>query len=74
MKSDKMSFFGVEVERDCITKLPSFFRYDNRRWDYAIKTNSGTAKDFAMKLQSTGIFRTAQIPESGVWIIKEIRH
>ena len=74
MKSDKMRFFGVEVERDCITKLPSFFRYNNRRWDYAIKTDPKNAKDFAMKLKSTGIFRIAQIPESGVWILKEIRH
>jgi len=74
MKNDKMRFFGVEVERGCITKLPSFFRYNNRRWDYAIKAEAGTAKDFAMKFQSTGIFRTAQIPETGVWILKEIRH
>lgn len=74
MKNEKMRFFGVEVERNCITKLPAFFRHDNRRWDYAIKTDPERAKEFVMKLQSTGIFRTAYMPESGIWVLKEIRH
>lgn len=74
MVSDKRMFFGVEVERSCITKLPSFFRYDNRRWDYAIKPGHNDARDIINKLQSAGIFRSAHLKESDVWILKEIRH
>jgi hypothetical protein len=70
MMSDKRMFFGVEVERSCITKLPSCFRYDNRRWDYAIKSD----REIVNKLQTAGIFRSAYLKESGVWILKEIRH
>jgi hypothetical protein len=68
------NFFGVEVERYCITKLPAFFKYDNKRWDYAIKSTPEHADVFAKKLQSTGIFRTLYLKESGIWIVKEIRH
>ena len=72
--SDKRIFFGIEIERSYVTKLPSCFRYDNRRWDYAIKSNPNFSKDIISKLQTSGVFRSAYLEESGVWILKEIRH
>lgn len=67
------NFFGVEIESNCITKLPSFFMYNNKRWDYAIESTPENVEMFAKKLQSTGIFRTLYIKSSGIWIVKEIR-
>ena len=67
-------FFGIDVERSCIKKLPAIFRYDNRRWDYAISADNDKAEEIAMKFKSTGYFRVDQIPENGVWILKETRH
>lgn len=73
MKRETRMFFGIEIESSRVTKLPSCFRYNRRRWDYAIKAES-EEYDLIKKLKSSGIFRSVYIKESGVWILKEIRH
>lgn len=73
-KEELMSFFGVEVEKDCLFRLPSCFRHNNTKWDYVIKSDPDHSANFAEKLRSTGSFKVKQLENSKLWIVKTIVH
>jgi hypothetical protein len=67
--------FNIEVEGDILKKLPACFIYNNKRWDYSIKSEDRNhAKSFALKLQSTKTFEVKHLEKSDCWIVRFIRH
>ena len=67
--------FNIEVEGDILKKLPACFKYDNKRWDYTIKSEDRDhAKSFALKLKSTKTFEVNYLEKSDCWLVRFIRH
>ena len=75
MKTLLDKIFNIQVEGDILKKAPSCFKYDNKRWDYTIKSEDRAhAKSFALKLQSTKTFEIKHLEKSDTWLVRFIRH
>lgn len=73
MKTYK-DLLGIKIEKYSLFRAPACFKHDGMRWDYIIQSDPEHAETFAKQFELSKVLKVKYIKDSGVWLIRCIRH